>query len=723
MDSEATVVKELVPLETPQSKTIKPTVQKTIRIHVNTANQPRPVIFNYRQLYKRELKKLESTEEAVPVQAPAPMSALEALDDSFFKELLKKADSYALEGDDVDDVGSDEETSLVGNKKQIGNEYDFEDPFIDDSEMLLDEPQEYRAPEFDGFFVYHGPLDGNEGTEKIKPATPKRKAPAKSKSTTPATSTGKRGAANNTTANANTTTTAGSTGSTATSSTAEKSRKKTTDDHGTEDNIKKPTAGLTSTVTTKTKKPAVSTASSSKAVTATEKPKPTTTAARKVSLTADQPAKKKKKVEVREAGESGYFTIQEDQDKKKKALGTLELKPLDPEIEALMEKLRKDVLKENFENKAKFPLALKPTVLEAGLIMFRKSKTIDENLIHHLMSILPYNRYTLKKFLTTKSGQMRVDELQQEIDELAILLKQTIDKMIPEQQRLYEEKLAQAQNQPANPEEEFAPTLKFKCNDEVRKILYDIIQTEEQSIHIANQVALHKDSEKKNEGLASDNKARKLMYQRLLSCWPEGWMNSYEMSRQYSQYKSKLALLSEKKSAVSSVDSKKRKRVTPQLSPSEEGFRKNLNMIMQPESSTSASSAPSFNQKTPVTTNSVITIDDDDEEEEEPEQPSAWKQSNSMKIEALIKMSYFGGGNQQAQTINPQNIAMAEQELEMVTDLFNRIVDSCQEKCIKLGEGQGDLSQQDSLCIDNCVAKFFETNSKVGEKMQNMSQQ
>lgn len=34
-------------------------------------------------------------------------------------------------------------------------------------------------------------------------------------------------------------------------------------------------------------------------------------------------------------------------------------------------------------------------------------------------------------------------------------------------------------------------------------------------------------------------------------------------------------------------------------------------------------------------------------------------------------MSYFGNGAQQ-QTINPQNIALAEQELEMVTDLFNR---------------------------------------------------
>lgn len=36
-------------------------------------------------------------------------------------------------------------------------------------------------------------------------------------------------------------------------------------------------------------------------------------------------------------------------------------------------------------------------------------------------------------------------------------------------------------------------------------------------------------------------------------------------------------------------------------------------------------------------------------------------------------MSFFGGGNmQQQQTVNPQNIALAEQELEMVTDLFNR---------------------------------------------------
>lgn len=52
-----------------------------------------------------------------------------------------------------------------------------------------------------------------------------------------------------------------------------------------------------------------------------------------------------------------------------------------------------------------------------------------------------------------------------------------------------------------------------------------------------------------------------------------------------------------------------------------------------------------------------------------------------------------------------------------------RIVDSCHSKCVKLDTGSGELSQQDQTCIDNCVAKFFETNSKVGEKMQKMSQQ
>jgi hypothetical protein len=95
-------------LETMAQKPLKPS--RTIRIHVNLKDQPRPVVFNYRQLYKRELKKIETLQET---DVPMP-SALDSADDLFYQELLKKAESYAMDDDDADDDdGSDEEASLV----------------------------------------------------------------------------------------------------------------------------------------------------------------------------------------------------------------------------------------------------------------------------------------------------------------------------------------------------------------------------------------------------------------------------------------------------------------------------------------------------------------------------------------------------------------------------------------------------------------------------------
>ncbi|KAF9118584.1 protein transporter tim10 [Mortierella sp. 14UC] len=83
-------------------------------------------------------------------------------------------------------------------------------------------------------------------------------------------------------------------------------------------------------------------------------------------------------------------------------------------------------------------------------------------------------------------------------------------------------------------------------------------------------------------------------------------------------------------------------------------------------------------------------------------------------------MSFFmnQAGNQ---SVNMQNMAMAEQELEMVSDLFNRIVNSCHQKCIPKTYIEGDLNKGEAVCIDRCVAKFFEVNKSVGTKLQQMS--
>ncbi|KAG7192362.1 protein transporter tim10 [Scheffersomyces spartinae] len=82
----------------------------------------------------------------------------------------------------------------------------------------------------------------------------------------------------------------------------------------------------------------------------------------------------------------------------------------------------------------------------------------------------------------------------------------------------------------------------------------------------------------------------------------------------------------------------------------------------------------------------------------------------------------FGIGGSAPQVSSQQKLAAAEAELDMVTDMFNTLVDKCHQKCIVKPYGDSDLTKQESLCLDRCVSKYFETNVKVGEHMQKLGQ-
>ena len=57
----------------------------------------------------------------------------------------------------------------------------------------------------------------------------------------------------------------------------------------------------------------------------------------------------------------------------------------------------------------------------------------------------------------------------------------------------------------------------------------------------------------------------------------------------------------------------------------------------------------------------------------------------------------------------------------LITSVFISIPRrSCHTKCISARYAEGDLNKGESVCIDRCVAKFFEVNKKVGEKLQAM---
>ncbi|KAI9842763.1 MAG: protein transporter tim10 [Sclerophora amabilis] len=65
-----------------------------------------------------------------------------------------------------------------------------------------------------------------------------------------------------------------------------------------------------------------------------------------------------------------------------------------------------------------------------------------------------------------------------------------------------------------------------------------------------------------------------------------------------------------------------------------------------------------------------------------------------------------------------EKIAAAETEVEMISDMFNRLVQSCTMKCIPTDYRESDLNKGESVCLDRCVSKMFEVNMKVSEKMQ-----
>lgn len=97
-------------------------------------------------------------------------------------------------------------------------------------------------------------------------------------------------------------------------------------------------------------------------------------------------------------------------------------------------------------------------------------------------------------------------------------------------------------------------------------------------------------------------------------------------------------------------------------------------------------------------------------------------------------MNMFGMGRPQPSSA--EKIAAAEQEMDMVTDMFNKYVPSqqpasncalliqyrlqqaCMKKCIPREYREGELNKGESVCIDRCASKFFDVQMKISEILQ-----
>lgn len=80
-----------------------------------------------------------------------------------------------------------------------------------------------------------------------------------------------------------------------------------------------------------------------------------------------------------------------------------------------------------------------------------------------------------------------------------------------------------------------------------------------------------------------------------------------------------------------------------------------------------------------------------------------------------------------AQNISPADQAklqmMQDMEIEMMSDLYNRMTQACHRKCIPPKYSEADLGKGESVCLDRCVAKYLDIHEKIGKKLTAMSMQ
>ena len=75
-------------------------------------------------------------------------------------------------------------------------------------------------------------------------------------------------------------------------------------------------------------------------------------------------------------------------------------------------------------------------------------------------------------------------------------------------------------------------------------------------------------------------------------------------------------------------------------------------------------------------------------------------------------MSWFRGGASSTPAADAR-LTAAKIEMEMMTDLFNKMSSVCQRKCIA-SVREAELHVGEMSCIDRCVGKYLQAHEEVG---------
>ncbi|KAF5314469.1 hypothetical protein D9619_011913 [Psilocybe cf. subviscida] len=260
-----------------------------------------------------------------------------------------------------------------------------------------------------------------------------------------------------------------------------------------------------------------------------------------------------------------------------------------PDLQAAIKDIRALVASENWENKGKFPPSLKPPLTRLAILAIRLDE-YDDAFFALMPSIFPYNKFTMTKLIKRTVFTDHLGLLQERQEVLLGQLKVLVDEGWTKAQEEWErsvaawerrqEKLrAEASGDGASGTGSGAPTRqateemdveapapsqaaandhdkdgedgkdgggkdnanhppnkRYRLTEAMRNIIWELVLLSNECCRLENE----KNSLEGSGVLISDQGLRKVLYQKIVASYPEGWMSSGQISRDVSAIKKRL---------------------------------------------------------------------------------------------------------------------------------------------------------------------------------------
>ncbi|KAF8637549.1 hypothetical protein AX17_002756 [Amanita inopinata Kibby_2008] len=285
-----------------------------------------------------------------------------------------------------------------------------------------------------------------------------------------------------------------------------------------------------------------------------------------------------------------YITIVEGGKKRK----IVDVNTFHPEIQAEIERLKEVIAKEDWSQKGKFPPSIKPPLVRLALLAVKLDE-YDDHFFSLMPTLFPYNKFTMSKLIKRtvfqdhlKFLQARQDALLEELAEQAragfAKAEEEWEKSVQAWDKRQEKARLEAAageaggsgSGPASaaptrhPTEEMEvdgeegkskedkegaaggggpgggaggaakdshpPAKKYRMTESLKTIVWQLVMLSNECCRLENE----KNALEGSVIQVSEQGSRKVLYQKIVAAFPEGWMSSGQISRDVSSMKKKL---------------------------------------------------------------------------------------------------------------------------------------------------------------------------------------